>query len=105
MIPDGVVEWATKCWFLANFLVEWVFTGERPRMTQERAQRLGSFLRARRLELGLSARHVGRGVNFRDSTIMRLERGCYVAPAADKLARIAEVLRLELADVFVLAEY
>jgi phage terminase Nu1 subunit (DNA packaging protein) len=36
---------------------------------------------------------------------MRLERGCYVAPAADKLARIAEVLRLELADVFALAEY
>ena len=74
-------------------------------MTHERAQRLGNFLRARRLELGLSARHVARAVNVRDSTIMRLERGCYAAPAPDKLARIAEILRLELADVFALAEY
>jgi transcriptional regulator with XRE-family HTH domain len=74
-------------------------------MTQERAQRLGDFLRARRHELGLSARYVARAVNVRDSTIMRLERGCYAAPAPDKLARIAEVLRLELADIFALAEY
>jgi len=74
-------------------------------MNQERSERLGEFLRARREELGLSARHLARAVDVRDSTIMRLERGAYAAPAADKLARIAEQLKLELADVFALAEY
>ena len=74
-------------------------------MNQERSKRLGEFLRARREELGLSARHLARAVGVRDSTIMRLERGAYAAPAADKLARIAEQLKLELADVFALAEY
>jgi transcriptional regulator with XRE-family HTH domain len=74
-------------------------------MNQERSKRLGEFLRAQREELGLSARHLARAVGVRDSTIMRLERGAYAAPAADKLARIAEQLKLELADVFALAEY
>ena len=105
MIPNRVVEWSTKCCFWANFLVEWVFYGARPIMNQERSKRLGEFLRARREELGLSARHLARAVGVRDSTIMRLERGAYAAPAADKLARIAEQLKLELADVFALAEY
>jgi len=105
MIPNRVVEWSTKCCFWANFLVEWGFYGVRPIMNQERSKRLGEFLRARREELGLSARHLARAVDVRDSTIMRLERGAYTAPAADKLARIAEHLKLELADVFALAEY
>jgi len=74
-------------------------------MNPERAQRLGEFLRARRIELGMSARHVARTIDVRDSTIMRLERGAYAAPAANKLARIAEVLKLDLADVFTLAGY
>jgi transcriptional regulator with XRE-family HTH domain len=70
-----------------------------------RAQRLGAYLRDRRQALGYSARYVARAVGVRDSTIMRLERGAYVAPAPDKLARIAETLELDLADVFALAEY
>jgi transcriptional regulator with XRE-family HTH domain len=74
-------------------------------MNPERAQRLGEFLRARRIELDLSARQVARTVDVRDSTIMRLERGAYAAPAADKLARIAGALELDLADVFALAGY
>lgn len=104
MVRRIVVEWSTRCCFWATFLVEWVFYG-RPTMNQEQSKRLGEFLRARREELGYSARHLARAVGVRDSTIMRLERGCYAAPAADKLARIAEELRLELADVFALAEY
>jgi len=74
-------------------------------MNQAQAQRLGAFLRVRRSELGLSARQVARSVDVRDSTIMRLERGAYAAPAANKLARIAAVLELDLADVFALAGY
>jgi transcriptional regulator with XRE-family HTH domain len=105
MTLGRVVEWATKCCFWANLLVKWVSEGERPHMNQERAQRLGEFLRAQRTELGLSARHVARAVGVRDSTIMRLERGSYAAPAADKLARIADTLKLDLADVFSMAGY
>ena len=105
MTPVRVVEWATKCCFWANFLVKWVSEGAKPLMNPERAQRLGEFLRARRLELDLSARQVARTVDVRDSTIMRLERGAYAAPAADKLARIAGALELDLADVFALAGY
>lgn len=74
-------------------------------MNPERARRLGALLRARREELGFSARHVAREVDVRDSTIMRLERGAYASPAPDKLARIAHVLGLDLADVFATAEY
>ncbi len=74
-------------------------------MNEERARRLGAFLKARREELGYSARYVARAVEVRDSTIMRLERGAYGAPAPDKLARIADVLDLDLADVFAIAEY
>ena len=105
MTPARVVEWATKCCFWANFLVKWVSKGAKPLMNPERAQRLGEFLRARRIELDLSARQVARTVDVRDSTIMRLERGAYAAPAADKLARIAGALELDLADVFALAGY
>jgi hypothetical protein len=36
---------------------------------------------------------------------MRIERGAYAAPAADKLARLTEVLKLELADVYAIAQY
>jgi transcriptional regulator with XRE-family HTH domain len=74
-------------------------------MNQDRARRLGQYLRARREELGLSARGVARAVGVRDSTILRLEAGAYLAPAADKLARLAELLKLDLADVFSLANY
>lgn len=74
-------------------------------MNPERAKRLGAFLRARREDLGFSARHVARAVGVRDSTIMRLERGAYAAPAPDKLARIAKVLELDLSDVFAIAQY
>jgi len=105
VIPNRVVEWSTKCCFWANFLVKWVFYGARPIMNQERSKHLGEFLRARREELGLSARHLARAVGVRDSTIIRLERGAYAAPAADKLARIAGQLKVDLADVFALAEY
>ena len=100
-----VVEWSTWCCFWATYLIKWVKEGNRPIMNPERAQRLGSFLRQRREELGMSARMLARLVDVRDSTIMRLERGVYAAPAADKLARIAEVLELELADVYALAQY
>ena len=101
-----VVEWSTKgCLFLKS-LVEWGFCGERTQMKkQPRTRRLGAFLRDRRVELKLSIREVARTAHVENSTILRLERGEYAAPSANKLARIAEVLTLNLADVFAMAGY
>ncbi len=105
MTPSRVVEWSTKGCIWTNVLVEWCFSGDLVVVNQDRARRLGEFLRARREDLGLSARALARAVGVRDSTILRLEAGSYLAPAADKLARIAEQLKLDLADVFAMANY
>jgi transcriptional regulator with XRE-family HTH domain len=101
----SVVEWSTRCCFWATYLVEWLNYGAKPTMNPQRAKELGKYLRNRREALGFSARHVAREVGVRDSTIMRLERGTYAAPAADKLAKIADVLKLDLSDVYTMAQY
>jgi transcriptional regulator with XRE-family HTH domain len=103
--PAHVVEWSTKGCNPLKVLVKWGFSGDYNSMSEERARQLGEYLRARREELGLSARAVARAVDVRDSTILRLEAGTYAAPAADKLARIAQLLKLDLADVFAMANY
>jgi transcriptional regulator with XRE-family HTH domain len=105
MTPNPVVKWSTRGCIPAKVLVEWVFSGVQTVVSQDRARHLGQYLRARREKLGLSARGLARAVGVRDSTIHRLEAGAYGAPAADKLARIAEHLKLDLGDVFALAEY
>jgi transcriptional regulator with XRE-family HTH domain len=74
-------------------------------MSQDDAHRLGLYIRARREELGLSARRVARAVDVQDSTIHRLEAGVYAKPSASKLARLAEYLDLDLADLFAMADY
>lgn len=74
-------------------------------MDEQQAKALGSRLRTRREELGLSARDLERMADVDNGTIVRIEQGAFAAPRPDKLSRIAEALRLPLADVFALAEY
>jgi transcriptional regulator with XRE-family HTH domain len=74
-------------------------------MNAEQAKELGRRLHARRKELGLSQRQVQAMTNIDNATIVRLEHGVFTAPAADKLARIADALGMSLADVFALANY
>jgi len=106
MNAGRVVEWSTKGCIWIKVLVEWFFSGVHIVVSQDHhTRRLGQYLRARREELGLSARALARAVDVRDSTILRLETGTYAAPAADKLARIAAHLKLDLADVFAMADY
>jgi transcriptional regulator with XRE-family HTH domain len=76
-----------------------------PTVEPEQAKELGQRLRSRREELGLSLRQLAERAETTDTTIIRIEQGAYAAPAADKLARIADALDLSLADVFGLAEY
>ncbi len=74
-------------------------------MDDKQAKRLGALLRARRNELGLSSRVLGKLTGVDAVTIQRLELGAISAPAPDKLARIAEALGLRLADVYAHAGY
>lgn len=74
-------------------------------MDQEQAKRFGSLIRARRQELGLTTYDLGKLIGTTNSTIMRIEQGAFAAPRPDKLARIAEALRLSLADVYAGAGY
>lgn len=74
-------------------------------MDDEQAKNLGKVLRDRREALGLSLRQVGKQAELPDVTVLRFEQGAFAAPAPDKLARVAEVLGLTLADVYALADY
>jgi transcriptional regulator with XRE-family HTH domain len=74
-------------------------------MNPEQAKELGRQLRARRDDLGLSLRDLEKLAGVDNGTIVRIEQGAFAAPAPDKLSRIAEALKLSLADVFALADY
>jgi transcriptional regulator with XRE-family HTH domain len=74
-------------------------------MNNNQAKELGRRLRERREELGLSTRDVAERADTTHGTIVRLEQGSIEKPAADKLSRLAEVLDLNLADVYALVDY
>lgn len=74
-------------------------------MDQDQAKTLGEFLRSKRESLELSTRQLARLSGVPDSTIVRFEQGAYASPSADKLARLAGALGLNLADVYSLAQY
>jgi len=74
-------------------------------MDKDQAKRFGELIRHRRQELGLSTHDLGKLVGTQNSTIMRIEQGAFAAPRPDKLARIAEVLGMSLADVYAHAGY
>lgn len=74
-------------------------------MTPEQARKLGRFISKQREALGLSQRKLAEAIGVQNTTIMRLEAGEYTAPSPDNLARIAEVLGIEMADLYAMADY
>ena len=66
---------------------------------------LGQVLRARREQFGLSQYALEAVSGVDHSVIGRIEGGQIAAPGPDKLTRLAEALRLNVADVFTLAGY
>ncbi len=74
-------------------------------MNNEQAQKLGAVLKARRDELGLSTYQLAETAGVDQATVVRLEKGAFMAPRPDKLARIAEGLGLSSADLFAMAGY
>jgi transcriptional regulator with XRE-family HTH domain len=79
--------------------------GEPPSMNPQQAKKLGRHLRKTREALGLSAREVARRTGLGDSTIVRIEQGAFPTPNPETLGRIASVLGVNLADVYVMADY
>jgi len=74
-------------------------------MNPQQAKKLGRHLRTTRESMGISAREVARRSAIPDSTVVRIEQGAFAEPTPDKLARMAAVLGLNLADLYVMADY
>src|SRR5688572_29824933 len=74
---------------------------ERPNLTEE----LGQYVRARRLERGLSIRRLAAMADVDFSWLARLERGDYASPDPRHLQAVAEALQVDTADLFLVAGY
>lgn len=74
-------------------------------MDEPPSRSLGTALRNRRRSLNLSTKSLGTAIGVPSSTISRIETGSFKAPRPDKLARIAEILKMPAGEVFALAGY
>lgn len=74
-------------------------------MEPRQAKKLGQHLREAREKLGISARALARRTELSDSSIVRIEQGAFLEPTPDTLSRIAEALEINLADLYVMADY
>jgi transcriptional regulator with XRE-family HTH domain len=87
-------------------MVKWDRIKEIPETMEEKNRiRLGKLLRKRREALGFSSRKLEELSGVTGATILRIEQGEFASPAPDKLARIADALRIPLEDVYAVAEY
>jgi transcriptional regulator with XRE-family HTH domain len=69
------------------------------------AKELGWMIKTAREAKGFSSRELGRRTGINDTSILRLEQGSFLIPSPEKLAKIADELELNLADLFALAGY
>ena len=74
-------------------------------MTPQQAKRLGKYLRTVRETKGMSARQMARASGLAHPTILRIEHGEFHEPSPHKLAALADVLELPLADLYAQAGY
>jgi transcriptional regulator with XRE-family HTH domain len=78
---------------------------EEHHMDEKHAKRLGALIKDQRLKLGIGLREAGRRTGIDDGLLSRMESGAILTPAPDKLARIAEVLNINLSDLYAMADY
>lgn len=74
-------------------------------MDKRQAKLLGRMLRTSRERLGLSAREVADRSGMADSNVLRLEQGAIANPRPETLRSLADVLGLNLADLYTTAGY
>jgi transcriptional regulator with XRE-family HTH domain len=77
----------------------------RTSLTAEQAMQLAGILRSRRTALGLSLRDVAASAGFNVATVFQLEAGTNLSPLPDTLRAIAEALRLNVSDIYTIAEW
>jgi transcriptional regulator with XRE-family HTH domain len=66
---------------------------------------LGEHIKDARIERGLSLRQLASEAEVDYSWLSKVERGIYAAPDPRYLDRLAQVLKLETADLFAMAGY
>lgn len=74
-------------------------------MDKRQAKLLGKMLKSAREQLGFSAREVADRSGMADSNVLRLEQGAIANPRPETLRSLADVLQLELADLYATAGY
>ena len=74
-------------------------------MTKQSRPSLGTFLRERRQELGLSTHEVSRRSGINQASVVRIEQGNSAQPGPDTLRALAAALELDLSDVWAMAGY
>jgi transcriptional regulator with XRE-family HTH domain len=90
----------------AFFLVEWKHSDGGKAMDKEHALQLGALIKERRLALGITTKELGERIGgVPNSTITRMEQGAFAAPSPEKLAGVARVLGISLADLYAYAGY
>jgi len=74
-------------------------------MTETSSQRLGQLIRQRREQRGWSTVELAERTSITQSNIVRMEQGNIASPGPERLARVADVLAIPLADLYSLAGY
>lgn len=74
-------------------------------MDSEQSNALAQLLKLTREKHGLSARELAKRSGITDSNVVRLEQGGIANPRPDTLKALADVLDLDLADVYSAAGY
>jgi transcriptional regulator with XRE-family HTH domain len=74
-------------------------------MKPEDLERIGRTLSKARERLGLSAAEVARRAGMPTSTVTRIESAQFATPQPDSLKAIADVVGVDVADLFVTADW
>jgi transcriptional regulator with XRE-family HTH domain len=74
-------------------------------MTEHNPAVLGEFIKQARIAKGLGSRELANRVGLAQSNIVRIEQGHIAEPKPSILGRLAEVLDLDMADVYNAAGY
>lgn len=77
----------------------------RTSLTRDHARQLAEIFHSRRTELGLSMRQVATPAGLNVATIAELEAGTNLSPLPDTLRTIAEVLGLNVSDLYAVADW
>lgn len=74
-------------------------------MQDSKSKTLGTFIKDKRIEKGMSGRELARRAGVDTAYVVRIERGEFRSPRPDTLKNIASALNMPITDLFALADY